>query len=64
MKQAQTAIEPLLTSLWHSEFQQRFGVYRAALILLADVGLQFGLTRWSRRIVEEVMPQVRLHFSL
>lgn len=37
---------------------QRFDLYRAALVLLADVGLEFGLTKWCRRIIEEIMPQV------
>lgn len=56
--QAATAVEQLLRALWHSEFQYRYGSYRTAIILLADVGLEFGLTRRCKRILEEIMPQV------
>ena len=56
--QAATAVEQLLRALWHSEFQCRYGSYRTAIILLADVGLEFGLTRRCKRILEEIMPQV------
>jgi len=56
--QAATAVEHLLRALWHSEFQCRYGSYRTAIILLADVGLEFGLTRRCKRILEEIMPQV------
>ena len=59
VKQAHGAVEPLLTALWHAEFQQRFGLCRTALALLADVGLEYGMTRWCRRVVEELLPQVR-----
>jgi hypothetical protein len=56
--QASTAVEQLLRALWHSEFQCRFGSYRTAIILLADVGLKFGMTKRSKRVLEEIMPQV------
>lgn len=56
--QAATAVEQLLRALWHSEFQCRFGSYRTAIILLADVGLKFGMTKRSKRVLEEIMPQV------
>jgi anaphase-promoting complex subunit 5 len=56
--QAATAVEQLLRALWHSEFQCRFGSYRTAIILLADVGLEFGMTKRCKRILEEIMPQV------
>ncbi|KAI9458485.1 hypothetical protein F5148DRAFT_1001378 [Russula earlei] len=56
--QAATAVEQLLRALWHSEFQCRYGSYRTAIILLADVGLEFGMTKRCRRILEEIMPQV------
>ncbi|TDL27540.1 hypothetical protein BD410DRAFT_875728 [Rickenella mellea] len=56
--QATTAIEPLLRALWQSEYTGRFRVYRLAVIMLADVGLEFGMTLWSKRLVEEVMPQI------
>jgi hypothetical protein len=56
--QATSAIEPLLKALWLSEFQGRLNSYRTAIILLADVGLEFGMTKRSRRILEEIMPQV------
>ncbi|KAI0046097.1 hypothetical protein FA95DRAFT_1560450 [Auriscalpium vulgare] len=56
--QAVTSVEPLLKALWYSEFQCRYGSYRTGIILLADVGLEFGMTKRSQRIVEEIMPQV------
>ncbi|KAI0695904.1 hypothetical protein BC835DRAFT_1272629 [Cytidiella melzeri] len=56
--QGHTVIQPLLTSIWHSEFQQRYACYRPGIILLADVALEFGMSRWCRRIMEELMPQV------
>ena len=57
--QAATAVEQLLRALWHSEFQCRYGSYRTGIILLADIGLEFGMTKHCKRILEEVMPQVR-----
>jgi len=39
-------------------------LYRAAIILLADVSLQFGMSRRARRILEEIMPQVLEEFFL
>jgi anaphase-promoting complex subunit 5 len=51
-------VEQLLRALWHSEFQCRYGSYRTAIILLADVGLEFGMTKRCKRILEEIMPQV------
>ena len=59
VKQAHTSVEPLLTAIWHAEFLQRYAYYRVATVLLADVGLEFGLTKWSGRIIDEVYPQVR-----
>jgi len=56
--QATTAIEQLLTALWHSEFQCRFNLYRTGIILLADVSLEFGMTKRCRSILEEIMPQI------
>ncbi len=56
--QASAAVERLLRALWHSEFQCRYGSYRTAIILLADVGLEFGMTKRCKRILEEIMPQV------
>jgi anaphase-promoting complex subunit 5 len=60
--QASTAVEQLLRALWHSEFQCRYGSYRTAIILLADVGLEFGMTKRCKRILEEIMPQVNRLF--
>jgi len=57
--QAVAAIQPLLQALWLSEFQCRFPLYRLGVILLADVGLEFGLTEYCRRLLEEVLPQMR-----
>ena len=52
-------MEPLLTAIWQAEFQRRYGHYRTALALLADVALELGMTKWCRRVVEEILPQVR-----
>ncbi|KAH9951375.1 hypothetical protein B0H21DRAFT_849637 [Amylocystis lapponica] len=57
--QAHMCVDQLLTAVWHAEFQCRYGLYRSAVVMLADVALEFGMTRWSRRIVDEIMPQVR-----
>lgn len=51
-------IEHLLRALWYSEFLCRFNLYRTAIIILADIGLEFGMTKRSRQILEEIMPQV------
>ncbi|KAI0064595.1 hypothetical protein BV25DRAFT_1822992 [Artomyces pyxidatus] len=56
--QAAATVEQLLKALWHAEFQNRYGSYRVGVILLADIGLEFGLTKRSKRILEEIMPQV------
>ncbi|KAN0140851.1 hypothetical protein V8E53_001295 [Lactarius tabidus] len=56
--QAATAVEQLLRALWHSEFQCRYGSYRTGIILLADIGLEFGMTKHCKRILEEIMPQI------
>ncbi|KAH9484304.1 Cytoskeleton-associated protein 5 [Psilocybe cubensis] len=56
--QAVMGIDHLLRALWYSEFLCRFSLYRTAIIILADIGLEFGLTQKSRRIIEEIMPQV------
>lgn len=56
--QAATAVEQLLRALWHSEFLCRYGSYRTGIILLADIGLEFGMTKHCKRILEEIMPQV------
>ena len=58
MKQAHTAVEPLLSALWHAEFMQRYDLYRVGIVMLADVGLEFGLARWCSRIIDEILPQV------
>jgi len=56
--QATTVVEQLLKALWHSEFLSRLNGYRTGIILLADISLEFGLATRSRRILEEIMPQV------
>ncbi|KAI0637056.1 hypothetical protein C8Q77DRAFT_1095769 [Trametes polyzona] len=55
---AHISVDQLLTALWHAEYQSRYALYRTAIVLLADVGLEFGMTKWSRRILDEVMPQI------
>ncbi|KAF8258613.1 hypothetical protein EI94DRAFT_1621071 [Lactarius quietus] len=56
--QMRAPVEQLLRALWHSEFQCRYGSYRTGIILLADIGLEFGMTKHCKRILEEIMPQV------
>ncbi|KAI0030755.1 hypothetical protein K488DRAFT_87485 [Vararia minispora EC-137] len=51
-------VEYILKSLWHAEYQFRFGFYRTGMILLADIGLEFGMTKRSKEIVENILPQV------
>uniref|UniRef100_A0A0W0FGE9 Anaphase-promoting complex subunit 5 n=1 Tax=Moniliophthora roreri TaxID=221103 RepID=A0A0W0FGE9_MONRR len=55
---ATIAIEPLLIALWHSEFLFRLNYYRTGVLLLADVLLEFGLTKRCKQMVEDIMPQV------
>ncbi|KAI9064349.1 hypothetical protein FKP32DRAFT_1716212 [Trametes sanguinea] len=55
---AHTCVDQLLNALWHAEYQGRYGLYRTAVVMLADIGLEFGMTQWCRRILDEVMPQV------
>ncbi|KAI0316674.1 hypothetical protein OF83DRAFT_1172648 [Amylostereum chailletii] len=56
--QAAISMEHLLKGLWHAEYQCRYGSYRTGIILLADVGLEFGMSKRSRKIIEEILPQV------
>jgi hypothetical protein len=60
---ASISVERLLQALWHSEFQFRLNLYRTGIILLADVGLEYGMTKHCRRILDEIMPQVRCFIS-
>lgn len=57
--QSTTAIEQLLKALWHSEFLTRLTDYRTGIILLADISLEFGMSKRSQRILDEIMPQAR-----
>ncbi|OJA21603.1 hypothetical protein AZE42_01675 [Rhizopogon vesiculosus] len=56
--QAVAAIQPLLQALWQAEFQGRFPLYRLGIILLADVGLEFGMSNHSQQLILGIMPQV------
>lgn len=56
--QATSGMEHLLRALWHSEFLSRLHEYRTGIILLADVGLEFGMSGRSRALVDDIMPQV------
>ena len=64
MNQSLGAVDHLLKALWQSEYQGRFYLYRLSIILLADMGLELGMTDWSRRLMEEIIPQVRILISL
>lgn len=57
-EQGYQAINALLAALWHSEFLGRLHLYRISIVLLADIGLDFGLSHRCKRILEELMPQV------
>ena len=48
----------MLKALWHAEFMQRYDLYRVGMILLADVGLEYGMTKWSCKVIDEIFPQV------
>ncbi|KAL5529052.1 hypothetical protein ACEPAG_5026 [Sanghuangporus baumii] len=56
--QGATSMDYVLKALWQSEYQGRFRQYRLAIVLLADAGLEYGMTVWSKKSVEEIMPQV------
>ncbi|KAF8188420.1 hypothetical protein BJ912DRAFT_1107716 [Pholiota molesta] len=58
LDQVTSGTEYLLQAIWHSEFLGRFNLYRTCIILLADIGLEFGMSKRSRRILEEILPQV------
>lgn len=57
-EQSAYTIERLLTALWHAEYQFRFNYYRTGMIMLADIGLELGMTKRSQQIVESILPQV------
>ncbi|KAF8628477.1 hypothetical protein AX15_003988 [Amanita polypyramis BW_CC] len=57
-EQASAAVEHLLRALWHSEFLCHFDSYRIGIILLADIGLEFGMSKRCQHILDEVMPQI------
>lgn len=56
--QATNGMEHLLRALWHSEFLFRLHEYRTGIVLLADVGLEFGMSKRSRALVDDIMPQI------
>ncbi|KAI5899674.1 uncharacterized protein SCHCODRAFT_02605806 [Schizophyllum commune H4-8] len=56
--QASYTMDSLLSAVWHTEFLGRMDFYRPAIMLLADVSLEFEMARRSRRLIEEIMPQV------
>ncbi|TFK42614.1 hypothetical protein BDQ12DRAFT_597893 [Crucibulum laeve] len=62
--QATTVIEQILKALWNAEFLGRMDEYRTGIILLADVGLEYGLSKRSRQILDEIMPQIMLGENL
>ncbi|KAF8741003.1 hypothetical protein AX14_006207 [Amanita brunnescens Koide BX004] len=57
-EQASATVEDLLRALWHSEFLCHFDSYRIGIILLADIGLEFGMSRRCQQILDEIMPQI------
>ncbi|KAM5535233.1 hypothetical protein V8D89_011169 [Ganoderma adspersum] len=57
-EQSHASVDQLLTALWHAEYHGRYNLYRTAIVLLADAGLEFGMTKWCKRLIDEVMPQI------
>ncbi|KAI0748037.1 hypothetical protein C8Q80DRAFT_1103902 [Daedaleopsis nitida] len=57
-EQSHASVDQLLTALWYAEYHGRYNLYRTAIILLADVGLEFGMSKWCKRVLDEVMPQI------
>ncbi|KAK2466948.1 hypothetical protein APHAL10511_001206 [Amanita phalloides] len=57
-EQASTTIEHLLRALWHSEYLCHFDSYRIGIILLADIGLEFGMSKRCQQILNEILPQI------
>ncbi|KIY63028.1 hypothetical protein CYLTODRAFT_403804 [Cylindrobasidium torrendii FP15055 ss-10] len=53
-----SSLQALLTSLWHSEFQQRLNAYRTSIILLADFGIEFKLFHRARQLITDILPQL------
>lgn len=60
MPGAPSSLEGLLETLWNTEFLGRMDLYRTAILMLADYGIEFGMSKRSKRIVGEILPQVRL----
>ncbi|TFK29908.1 hypothetical protein FA15DRAFT_187068 [Coprinopsis marcescibilis] len=56
--QLATSVDDLLKLLWQSEFLGRYHVYRTGVILMADFGLEYGMPHQSKRILEEILPQI------
>ncbi|KAG1782460.1 armadillo-type protein [Suillus placidus] len=56
--QAVAAIQPLLQALWQAEFQGRFPLYRLGMTLLADIGLEFGMSDHCRQLILGIMLQI------
>ncbi|KAF8350736.1 hypothetical protein F5887DRAFT_940689 [Amanita rubescens] len=57
-EQASATVEHLLRALWHSEFLCHFDSYRIGIVLLADIGLEFGMSKRCKLILDEIMPQI------
>ena len=47
-----------MEAIWTSEFRGMFQYYRVAVILLADIAIDLGLSKSAQRFVEEILPQV------
>jgi hypothetical protein len=58
LDQATFGIEHLLHALWNSEFLCRFNLYRTAIVVLADISLELGMSHRAKQILDEIMPQV------
>jgi hypothetical protein len=58
VNQSHAAVDKLLVGLYKAELQGRYDLYRIGMMLLADVGMEFGMSKRCLRIMEEIMPQV------
>ncbi|KIJ44158.1 hypothetical protein M422DRAFT_169075 [Sphaerobolus stellatus SS14] len=55
---ALTAIQFLLRGLFAAEFRGHWPMYRIGTVLLADLAGDFGMRKYGRRLLDEIMPQI------
>jgi len=52
------SIQFLLRGLFAAEFRGHWPIYRVGIILLADLAGDFGMRKYGKRVLEEIMPQL------